>query len=545
MRLTLRSTLANRGIALVEGAWAAASLGTWSFTILLALYAYERGGTGAIGLAVLVRMLPAGVAAPYAALLADAHSRRAVLLVSTAARALLAAAIAVATGAEAPLSVVLVLAALLTVAGTAHKPAQAALLPGLARTPAELAAANVCWSAIDYAGFLAGSVLVGVLAGAAGLGVAFAATAAAFAIAAAFVLVLPADPAPAALEEEHAYGRITEGFRTVWRDRRLRLLAGVFGADALTQAMTDVLLVVAALQVLDIGQGGAGWLSAAWGVGGLAGGAAATTLLGRGRLASGLLAGCLLAGVPLVVIGAWPGTAATLVLLVVLGVGYGLVEVALLTLTQRLAAADVLGRVFGVQETLFVAATAIGSLLAAALVGLLGAEAAIAVTGLVLPVLAVAVRRPLRSCEDAAHVPGEAFRLLRGVHVFAPLPIASIENLAVHAETQRFAAGERIIVEGEAGDRFYVIVDGGVEVSVNGAVRRQEGPGEYFGEIALLRDTTRTATVVATVAVTALTLEREEFLAAVGAHVRSSREVEAVAADRLATASTGLSRRRG
>jgi CRP-like cAMP-binding protein len=142
-------------------------------------------------------------------------------------------------------------------------------------------------------------------------------------------------------------------------------------------------------------------------------------------------------------------------------------------------------------------------------------------------------------------VPGEAFRLLRGVHVFAPLPIASIENLAVHAETHRFAAGERIIVEGEAGDRFYVIVDGGVEVSVNGAVRRQEGPGEYFGEIALLRDTTRTATVVATVAVTALTLEREEFLAAVGAHVRSSREVEAVAADRLATASTGLSRRRG
>ena len=280
MRLTLRSTLANRSIALVEGAWAAASLGSWGFTILLALYAYERGGTGAIGLAVLVRMLPAGLAAPYAALQADAHSRRTVLLVSTAARAVLAAATAVAAGAGAPLGVVLALAALVMVAGTAHRPAQAALLPQLARTPAELAAANVCWSAIDYAGFLAGSVLVGVLADAAGLGVAFAATAAAYALAAGLVAALPADPRPPALEEERAYERLTEGFRTVWRDRRLRLLAGLFAADTMTQSMTDVLLVVAALQVLDIGQSGAGWLSAAWGVGGLAGGLAATVLLG-------------------------------------------------------------------------------------------------------------------------------------------------------------------------------------------------------------------------------------------------------------------------
>src|SRR3954468_4491249 len=163
MRLTLRSALANRGIALVEGAWAAASLGTWSFTILLALYAYERGGTGAIGVAALVRMLPAGVAAPYAALLADRHSRRAVLLAGTAARAGLAAAIALAAGAGASLGIVLVLSALLTVAGTAHKPPPGALLPQLARSPSELAAANVCWSSIDYAGFLAGSVLVGLL----------------------------------------------------------------------------------------------------------------------------------------------------------------------------------------------------------------------------------------------------------------------------------------------------------------------------------------------------------------------------------------------
>jgi hypothetical protein len=537
MRLTLRSTLANRGIALVEGAWAASSLGSWSFTILLALYAYDRGGTGAIGLAVLARMVPAGLAAPYAALQADAHRRRSVLLVSTAARAVLAALTALAAGADAPLGVVLALAALVMVAGTAHRPAQAALLPLLARTPAELAAANVCWSAIDYAGFLAGSVLVGALAGAAGLGPAFAATAVAFSVAAALVLALPADPQPAALEEERGYERLTEGFRTVWRDRRLRLLAGLYAADTTTQAMTDVLLVVAALQVLDMGQGGAGWLSAAWGVGGLAGGLAATVLLGRGRLPSGLVVGCLLAGLPLALIGVWPQTGAALLLLVVLGVGYGLVEVALLTLTQRLAAADVIGRVFGVQVMLFMAATAVGSLAAAGLVGLLGAGGAIVVTGLTLPVVGVALRSRLADSAQSAPVPEDVFALLRGLNVFAPLPIAAVENLALRTRATAIAPGEAIVEQGREADRFFVIERGRVEVLVNGTRIRDEGPGEYFGEIALLHDVPRTATVLALEPVVAQVLERDEFLAAVGAHVRSSREAEAVAADRLATAS--------
>ena len=247
--------------------------------------------------------------------------------------------------------------------------------------------------------------------------------------------------------------------------------------------------------------------------------------------------GCLMAGLPLALIGAWPATGAALLLLVVLGVGYGLVEVALLTLTQRLAAADVIGRVFGVQVMLFMVATATGALAAAGLVGLMGAEAAILATGLILPLAALALRGRLDDSAQSAPVPEEVFVLLRGLNVFAPLPIAAIENLALRTRAMSFDAGETIVEQGETGDQFYVIERGRVEVLVNGKPIREEGPGEYFGEIALLHDVPRTATVRALEPVVAQVLDRDEFLAAVGAHVRSAREVDAVAAERLATAS--------
>ena len=171
----LRTMLGNRELLRVELAWAAAALGNWTFSILLALYAYREGGTGAVAVALVVRMVPAGLAAPYAAMLADRHSRRSVLLWSAVAARCRARRRRRGRRAGAPLGAVLAFAVVFTVAGTAHRPAQAALMPQLARSPAELAAANVAWSVIDYSGFLLGSLAAGALAGAAaGLDVGFA-----------------------------------------------------------------------------------------------------------------------------------------------------------------------------------------------------------------------------------------------------------------------------------------------------------------------------------------------------------------------------------
>ena len=166
---------------------------------------------------------------------------------------------AVAAAAATPLGLVLLFAAGFTIAGTAHRPAQAALMPKLARTPAELAAAKLCWSATDYAGFLLGSLLAGSLVGIIGLDVAFAACAAAFGITALVVRGLPADPRPPALEERvGGLAELSAGVRTVRAHPKIRLLVGVYAVNALVQGVFDVLIVVAAIELLGCVRGPAG-----------------------------------------------------------------------------------------------------------------------------------------------------------------------------------------------------------------------------------------------------------------------------------------------
>jgi hypothetical protein len=529
----LRSAIANRELARLLGSFAASALGTWAFMIVLALYAYGEGGASAVGIAVLVRMAPSILAAPYASMLADRHSRRFVLIAGGVLRALLAAGAALAVSANAPFAVVLALAALINIAGTAHKPAQAALIPQLSRTPLELAAANVCWSTIDSVAFVGGSLLVAVIVAVASLEVGFAALGVAFLMAAVFAQTLPRDHPPPPIETDTTE-ELVRGFRTVGQHPELRLLVGIFTFDAFVQSMMDVLIVIAALELLDIGQSGAGWLNACWGIGGIVGAGVATALLGRNRLAWGLFAGCVLAGIPFALIGVLAGAGAAVASMLALGVGFALIEIALLTLTQRLCAGDVLGRVYGVEETLYVAATAVGGLVGALLVDPLGARWAIALTGLALPTLAVMLRARLSAFEAGAAVDEAKFGLLHRTSLFATLPVAVIENLAIRAQRGSFNAGEAIVTQGDDAKGFYVIEDGTVAVYVDGALRREETAGEYFGEIALLRGGPRTATVRAATSVTVLALEREAFLESVGSQTRTQREAEAVVVERLA-----------
>ncbi len=208
-------------------------------------------------------------------------------------------------------------------------------------------------------------------------------------------------------------------------------------------------------------------------------------------------------------------------------------DTALLTLTQRLAADDVLGRVFGVEETIEVVALALGSLVAAALVELLGVDGAIIAAAAVLPLVAVLTARRLATSEAGAQVSERIFGLVRRLPLFAPLPIAMQENIALRLTERSYGAGEPIVTQGEVGDSFFVIADGEVEVQVDGAVRRREQAGDFFGEIALLRNVPRTASVSAVGPVSVLVIDRDEFLAGVTGHSRCAAEAERVVRDRL------------
>jgi hypothetical protein len=296
-----------------------------------------------------------------------------------------------------------------------------------------------------------------------------------------------------------------------------------------------VLVVVAALELLDMGAGGVGWLNAAWGVGGLAGGAVALAVLRRGRLTLALSGGCAMAGIALALIASWPRPSVALVLLVVLGVGYAWIEVAGLTLMQRLVSDEVLARVFGVVESTYVATTGLGSVLAPLVVMWLGIEGALIAVGAALPLLALATWTRLARFESSTEVPERQFALLRSLPLFAPLALATVENLASRLIPVSVAPGDELIRQGDHGDRFYVIAEGHVAVECDGEPRRVEGPGEFFGEIALLRDTPRTATVHAVEPGLLYALERETFVCGVTGNPRCVIAADDVIDERLAT----------
>src|SRR4051794_8963152 len=384
----VREALATADLRRLQIAWAAAAVGGWAFMVALAVHAYAVGGAAAVGLAALVRMVPAGLAAPVMGHAADRFPRRDVLFAATLARALLLAAAAASVAAHAPFALLLVLGTLFTVASAAHKPAHAALLPQLAPEPQRQAAANAVWSGIDNAAFVAGALAGGLLVATFGVAAAFAAAGLAFVAAGGLLARITRDPSPQ--RQIRAGGDALAGLRVIARDPRLRMLVGVLSISTLVEGMIDVLVVVTALRVVDLGDAGVGWLNAAWGIGGLVGGGVALVLVGRGRLSVALPVGLILIGTPLVILAWLPLAAAAIVLLIVLGVGYALVEVAGLTLLQRLAHDRVRARAFAVLESSYWLTTGLGAMLAPAVVALAGPRGALLIVGAALPLIVIA-----------------------------------------------------------------------------------------------------------------------------------------------------------
>jgi cyclic nucleotide-binding protein/MFS transporter len=542
VRDSVGAALATADLRRLQLAWLASATGAWVFFVSLAVYAYGAYGAAGVGVAALVRMVPAGLAAPFTGMLADRASRRDVLFVALVARALILIVIAASIVGGAPAPGVLALGALFTVVATAHKPAQAALLPSLAETPRQLGASNALWSAIDNAAFLLGSLLGGLLIAVASVESAFAVTAGLFALAALPVARIARDAVPsyraAAAVRTGALGESVRGFREVAADPRMRLVVGFLAASTLIEGAADVLVVIVAIQLLDIGGAGVGWLNACWGAGGLVGGITALTLLGRGRLAAGLGAGGLLVGVPLMAIATVANPLAAGALLVLVGVGYALIEVAGLSLLQRLSAEDVLARAFAVVESSYWFTTGLGAILTPAIVALVGVRWALVGAGACLPLLVAMRWVALVRFEAAAPVPEREFKAIRALPAFAPLPLATVENVSRLVSEVRVTAGDVVIREGESGDLFYVVADGALDVCCHegATVLDPLGGGDYFGEIALLRDIPRTATVTARTDALLYALDRESFLCTVSAHPCTTESVDDMAARRFANA---------
>jgi hypothetical protein len=517
-------------------------MGQWAYSVALAVYAYEEGGAKAVGLVALIRTIPSAVSAPFTSTLADRLPRIAVMASASLARVGTIAAAGVVIEAGGPPALVYVLAGITSILGTAFLPAESAALPELARTPDELTAANVARSTIDSVGSFAGPALGGVLLATTDAGVVFFATAGTFLWGGLLVASIgragrgaAAEP-PAEAERRGFIRETTKGFRAIAGERGLRAVVSLYAAQTLVAGALGVLVVVTALDLLERGAGAVGYLNAASGIGGLAGALIAFALVGRRRLATDFGLGIVLWGAPLALIGAWPVMPVALVSLGVLGLGNTLVDVAGLTLLQRSAPPDVIARVFGVLEMLLVATMGLGAILVPLLVDLVGIRWSLVATGALLPVLAALTWRRLLAIDAEGHVPGPELAILGGVPLFAPLSGPALERLASQLEPVQFAPGASVVRQGEPGERFYVVGAGELEVAVDGRPVGALGPGDSFGEIALLRDVPRTATVTVRTDANLYALGRNAFLEAVTANPPSARAADAVVGARLAAA---------
>jgi MFS family permease len=542
---TLGVNFANPGLRRVQLAWMSTMVGQWAYYIALAVYAFDVGGAAAVGLVGLIRTIPAAVAAPFVGLLSDRYARERVMLFAQIGRFLTLVVSAAALAGEAPAWVVFLGAGVMTVLGTAIKPAQAAMLPSLASTPEELTAANVTFSSVESISLFTGPALGGLLLAVTDESVVFLVAAGGAAFAAFLVARVSAERPARAPREQRAEGFLSElsaGYKTIGSERGLRVVAGLWTAHWLVAGAVHVLLVAAALDLLDIGESGVGLLSAAIGVGGMVGTFVAFGLVTGDRLAMNFATGLVIRGGALGLVGVWPEPAVAYTLLFINGIGNTIIDASGSTLLQRMIRDEVRARVFGALQGMLILGLGVGTILTPVAIELVGIRGAIIATGGLLVGLTLLSTRTLAGVRPPAPAPEETLELVRSNALFAPLPDATLEYLAGKMTPVAHPAGTTVFHQGDAGDRYYLIEDGRVEVAVDGKVASTLGRGEGFGEIALLRDVPRTATVTATADVSLHALERDEFLAAVTGHAESAAAADTVVADRLGTAAPEVAR---
>jgi MFS family permease len=524
---SLRAVFANPALRRIQLALAGSMIGDWAYGTAVVVWAYHAGGATLIGGWMAIRLLIMAVVSPFGASLADRFDRKAVLITADVLRAALVGLATVLLFLDASTLSILVVATVIGLIGTVFRPAQMAWLPSLTQEPEELAAANGTSSTIESLAFFVGPALGAALIAITNVEVVFILNGLTFLWSAVMVLGIhpvrsereaagtdAGDDGEDAEEKTGALAGMMSGFAYVARDRNLTMIAILTCAQTVVAGATVVFDVVFAVDILKTGPQGIGLIDSTFGVGAIVGGFYAIARAARNRLASDLALGTALWSLPLLLVVAWPSPVTVFASAILLGFGNPLVDVNFVTIVQRLAPDKVLGRVFGAFEGGLIGGMALGAFIMPYLIDGLGLRWGLTVLAFLVGIPALLfLPRCLRL--DATLQPPEGTELLRRIPIFAPLTPSAIEALARGASRRHAVPGEVLTTEGEESDRFYVIDHGQVEVTQQGRLLRHEGPGDFFGEIGLLRDVPRTATVTATEDTELISVDREDFLGAV------------------------------
>ncbi len=543
----LRSLISSpdmRREAAALGLYRMAEFGPW---VAMLVYAYSEGGATATGVVSLALLAPTALVAPFAGPLIDRFGASRVLVGAYVAQAVAMGATATSLLSGAPAPVSYAFGALTAMCLVVTHPAHAVVSPGIARTAGELVALNAITGWILSIGLVVAPACAGLILAVSTPGAVYAAGALCVLVAAMLVLPLRDIVPPLANEAEAsvsgALRELEEGARALARAAAPREVVIVLAATFLMVGALDVLIVVLAVGSLGIGESGAGYLTAAHGAGAVVGAAMSLALVGRARLVPVMLGAALVAAGAFIVLGLSISIGVAFAVAAVTGISRSLLEVSGQTLLQRVTSTAILARVFAFKEGLAMAAWGAGSVCVPIVIAFAGIRGALFFTGAIVPVVVALRFRPLLAVDAAATVPAVTIALLRSVGIFRALPVPALEGIAHSAVDVPVSAGVTILREGDVGDRYYAIADGTVEVRREGVHVNTLGRGEGFGEIALVHDVPRIATVTAVSDGRLLSIERDVFLVAVTGHAPTRDRAERVAADRRSATADQLSKR--
>lgn len=493
----------------------------WAATVGVLVHAYGWGGPSAVGLVSLAVLAPPLVCAPLAANLTARYPALRVRLASFAVQATAfgAAAIAASMGSATPVVAVFVVVSL--GASNTLRPTGAVLMPAVVHSTRELVAGNLWVSYGDSSSALVGPLVAAALGGVGGSSAVFAACAVGGAIAFAATAWRPA-PLTRTRTGGSAAGpprrvmrsAITELFENQWT---IGVLA-VSAARNIVVGAFDVLLVILALRALQLGERGPGLLSALVGAGAVASTVVITAAVRRTQLRQALVGALGVAALICVVVGVRTDATVVFVGLPVLGLCLSLMDNLSRIMLQRSTEPRSLGPLFACLGLAGGAGQLFGSAVAQGLLALAGLDAALVGIGVILAIVTIASLRALRRADANADVPVVEMTLLGALPLFSALPASMLEAVSRSAEAIDVADGKWVITEGETGDIFYAVADGDFDIVVGGQHIRTATPGDFFGEVALLANVPRTATVICRGSGALLAIHRRPFLMAVTGH---------------------------
>lgn len=530
----IRSILANADMLRLLLAWLAANATTYSFLVVSLVVAYDAGGALAVGLMGVVRYVPPTFIAPLAGIPTARWPTHRVLLGVIGARLGVLVATILVLAAGGPIWLVFALVALEASCSALTRPLHMSLLPWLARTPGELVASNISSSAAEALGTLIGPAIAGILLATTDPVGATSATAVMIAVAVVAVLAVRVPSIPSRRSAAPVRQGITAGLRAFTGIPVVRIVLTHAALQTGVRGMLTVLIVVVAIDRLGLGEPGVGTLNAAIGAGGFAGAVVSLSLTSRSRFASTYSISLALWGLPIAVLGIVADPVVAIGMLAIVGMSNAIFDVTAFTLLQRASPNDQRVAVMGTLDSLAAGSTALGGLLASALMGAFGIQVALLVTGAILPVAAAVGLLPLRAAEGRLDVHETEAQVLRADPLLGLLSLSIVEELVGAMRRVAFQPGDSLIREGERGNQYLMVTDGTVSVSRGGQVLRQLGPGSGVGEISLLRNVPRTATVTAVGQVEAYALDCDVFLGAVTGHSPARLAADAIVDDRLA-----------